>query len=147
MKYVEIFTDGSCLGNPGVGGWAALLRYQQKEKSLSGSERHTTNNRMELWAAIAAFRELKEPCIIKLSTDSIYLKKGVTEYLPRWKKNNWKTSAKKPVKNIDLWQQLEQETERHQITWEWVKAHATHLENIRVDALARAASKQEKTKL
>ena len=136
MKEVELFTDGACSGNPGPGGWASLLRYQNKEKELSGGEPQTTNNRMELTAVIEGLRHLKEPCIVHLSTDSKYVMDGVTKYLENWLRNDWKKSNKKPVLNIDLWQSLVQELERHQIHWNWVKGHAGHPENERVDTLA-----------
>lgn len=136
-QIVEIFTDGSCLGNPGRGGWAALLRYRGVEKELAGGERHTTNNRMELMGAIAALEALKRPSRVRLSTDSAYVKNGITQWLPRWKANGWRTAGKKPVKNQDLWERLDAALANHQIEWEWVKGHAGHAENERVDELAR----------
>jgi ribonuclease HI len=136
---VEIFTDGACRGNPGPGAWAALLRYRGKEKTLSGIESHTTNNRMELMAAIQALIALKKPCQILLSTDSQYVKKGITEWLPQWKQRAWRTANKTPVKNSDLWKQLAEQAERHEIQWEWVKGHSGHPENDRVDKLANEA--------
>ena len=139
MKHVEIFTDGACSGNPGPGGWGAILRYRGVEKELSGAEPETTNNRMELMAAIAALEALKEPVEVDLYTDSEYLKKGITEWLPQWKARGWKTAAKKPVKNADLWQRLEAAMAPHKVRWHWVKGHAGHAENERADALAREA--------
>ncbi len=135
-KTVEIFTDGACKGNPGPGGWGALLRYDGHEKSLCGGEANTTNNRMELSAAISALEALKEPCKVILTTDSEYVRKGITEWLPNWKKRQWKTAAKKPVKNADLWQQLDAATAKHDIDWKWVKGHSGHRENDIADALA-----------
>ena len=139
MKHVEIFTDGACSGNPGPGGWGAILRYRGVEKELSGAEPETTNNRMELMAAIAALEALKEPVEVDLYTDSEYLKRGITEWLPQWKARGWKTAAKKPVKNADLWQRLEAAMAPHRVHWHWVKGHAGHAENERADALAREA--------
>lgn len=139
MKTVEVFTDGACRGNPGPGGWGVLLRYQGQERSLYGAEPHTTNNRMELQAAIQALAALKHSCHIHLTTDSEYLRKGITEWLPRWQKNNWKTADKKPVKNIDLWQQLMEEVAGHQVEWHWVKGHSGHHENEIADELANKA--------
>lgn len=136
---IEIFTDGACRGNPGPGAWAALLRYQGKEKTISGTEISTTNNRMELMAAIQALMVVKKPCQISLSTDSQYVQKGITEWLPQWKRRAWLTANKKPVKNSDLWKELATQAERHQISWEWVKGHSGHPENDRVDCLANAA--------
>jgi ribonuclease HI len=138
-KTVDIFTDGACSGNPGPGGWGALLRYNGVEKELSGGETLTTNNRMEMTAAIMALEALKRPSIVRLHTDSQYLKNGVMEWLPQWKRRGWRTADKKPVKNSDLWQRLDAATRPHRIEWIWVKGHAGHIENERVDALARAA--------
>lgn len=136
---VEIFTDGACSGNPGIGGWGAILRYKETEKELSGGELETTNNRMELMAVIMALSALKTSCNISLYTDSQYVMKGITEWLDNWKKNSWKTSNKKQaVKNIDLWQQLDELVQKHEIRWIWVKGHNGHAENERCDALARA---------
>ena len=131
-----MFTDGACRGNPGPGGWGVLLRYGKTEKELYGGERETTNNRMELQAAIEGLKALKQKCEVELTTDSQYVRKGITEWIQNWRKNNWRNAAKKPVKNADLWQQLDAETERHQVTWLWVKGHSGHLENERADALA-----------
>lgn len=136
MKKVEIFTDGACRGNPGPGGWGALLRFGDLEKSLYGGEKLTTNNRMELLAAIEGLAALKEPCTVAMTTDSQYVRKGITEWLPGWKRNGWKTAAKQPVKNADLWQRLEDETRRHQVEWHWVKGHSGHRENEIADVLA-----------
>jgi ribonuclease HI len=136
---VEIFTDGSCRFNPGPGGWAAILRSGAHEKEISGGERNTTNNRMELMAAIEALRALKAPSAVTLHTDSRYVMDGLNQWLPRWKKNGWKTADKKPVKNGDLWQSLDSEAQRHDIVWRWVKGHSGHVENERVDVLARGA--------
>ena len=138
---VSIYTDGACLGNPGPGGWAALLRYGQHEKELVGAASMTTNNRMELRAAINALEALTRPCEVDLYTDSQYLRRGVTEWIGKWQRNGWKTASKKPVKNQDLWQALLQAMEPHQIHWRWVKGHAGHDENERVDALANEAAR------
>lgn len=140
MKQVEIFTDGSCLGNPGPGGYGALLRYGKFEKELSGGFHLTTNNRMEMLAAIMALKALSEPCRVSLTTDSQYVKQGIQQWLAGWKRKGWKTSNKTPVKNVDLWQALDTEVQRHQVEWHWVKGHAGHDENERVDDLARAAA-------
>lgn len=139
MKKVEIFTDGACSGNPGPGGWGVLLRFNAREKLLSGAEDHTTNNRMELLAVIRALEQLKEPCEVDLTTDSQYVRKGITEWLLAWKKRNWRTADKKPVKNIDLWQELEAVAAKHKINWHWVRGHCGHRENEIADELARAA--------
>lgn len=136
MKKIEIFSDGACKGNPGPGGWGALLRYENTEKPLCGGEKNTTNNRMELMAAIEGLKALTEPCEVRLTTDSQYVRKGITEWITNWKKNGWKTAAKKPVKNADLWAQLDQEVERHQVEWHWVKGHSGHRENDIADELA-----------
>lgn len=139
MKKIEIFTDGACRGNPGPGGWGVLIRYNSHEKKLKGAEKLTTNNRMELTAVIAALSALKEPCQIKLTTDSKYVKNGITEWLPQWKKRNWRTANKTPVKNIDLWQRLDKAIESHKIEWHWVKGHSGHPENELCDNLANEA--------
>ena len=136
MKEVEIFTDGACRGNPGPGGWGALLRCNGKESEAHGGERETTNNRMELQAAIEGLKALKERCTVVLTTDSVYVQKGITEWLPGWKKKNWKTAARKPVKNADLWQLLDEQNQRHDVTWCWVKGHSGHRENDIADDLA-----------
>ena len=137
--HVDIFTDGACRGNPGPGGWGTLMRYGDKEKTLKGAERETTNNRMELMAAISGLEELKRPCKVNLTTDSKYVMHGITEWMVNWKKRNWKTTSRKPVKNVDLWQRLDAATERHKIDWHWVKGHSGHAENERADELANEA--------
>ena len=134
---VQIWTDGACSGNPGPGGWGVLLRSGENERELYGGEDETTNNRMELTAAIEALNALKRPCNVVLTTDSTYVKDGITKWLTGWKAKGWKTAAKKPVKNQDLWQALDDATQRHQITWAWIKGHAGHAENERADELAR----------
>ena len=139
MSAVEIYTDGACRGNPGPGGWGALLLAGGREKELSGAERHTTNNRMELAAVIAALKALRRPLDVRLYTDSQYVRRGVTEWLPRWKARGWRTVDRKPVKNQDLWQSLEQQLARHRIAWHWVPGHAGVVGNERADALANAA--------
>jgi len=139
MTHVEIFTDGACSGNPGPGGWGAIMRTKGIEKELSGGEKDTTNNRMEMMAVIAALEALQRGCRVKITTDSQYVMKGMLEWLPGWKKRNWQTAAKKPVKNIDLWQRLEKAAETHHLEWEWVRGHQGHVENERADQLAVAA--------
>ena len=136
MKQVEIFTDGACRGNPGPGGWGALLRFQGKEKPLYGGDAETTNNRMELMAAIKSLEALTERCHVVLTTDSQYVRKGITEWMTNWKKRNWKTASKQPVKNVDLWQELDQLAAKHEIEWHWVKGHSGHRENEIADQLA-----------
>lgn len=136
---VEIFTDGACRGNPGPGGWGALLRFGGTEKELSGGEPETTNNRMELMAAISALEALKRPVTVDLHTDSTYVRDGITKWIHGWKKRDWRTADKKPVKNVDLWQRLEAAAARHEVAWHWVKGHAGHPDNERVDELAREA--------
>ena len=133
---MEIFTDGACRGNPGPGGWGALLRYGGVERELFGGELDTTNNRMELQAAIEALKALSRPCSVDLTTDSVYVRNGITNWLDNWKKKGWKTAARKPVKNVDLWQALDEENQRHQVRWHWVKGHSGHAENERADQLA-----------
>ena len=135
----EIYTDGACRGNPGRGGWGAVLRYKGHEKTLYGAEPLTTNNRMELMAAIRALESLKRPCRVRLTTDSQYVQKGITEWMVNWKRNGWKTAAKKPVKNADLWQRLDAAISGHQIHWEWVRGHSGHPENELADELANKA--------
>ncbi|MBN8727880.1 MAG: ribonuclease HI [Xanthomonadales bacterium] len=137
---VELFTDGACLGNPGPGGWGALLRLGDNERTLSGGERLTTNNRMELMAAIAGLEALKRPCAVVLTTDSQYVKRGVEEWMARWRANGWRTSDRQPVKNRDLWERLSAALASHRVDWHWVRGHAGHAENERVDELARAAA-------
>ncbi len=139
MKKVSIYTDGACRGNPGPGGWGVLLRYGKHEKKLKGSENLTTNNRMELMAAIKALENLKEACDIDLYTDSQYVQKGITEWMANWKKRNWKTAGKKEVKNMDLWHELDSQIARHEIRWHWVKGHSGHPENDLADELANLA--------
>lgn len=134
---VTIYTDGACSGNPGPGGWGVLLIYGDTRKELSGGERLTTNNRMELMAAIVALETLKRPCAVDLWTDSQYVRQGITSWLHGWKRNGWRTSDKKPVKNADLWQRLDEARQRHNVSFHWVKGHAGHDENERVDELAR----------
>lgn len=136
LKNIEIFTDGACRGNPGPGGWGALLRYEGKEKELYGGESHTTNNRMELMAAIKGLEALTEKCRVVITTDSQYVRKGITEWLKKWKVSGWKTAAKKPVKNDDLWKQLDALSAGHDIDWKWVKGHSGHRENEIADQLA-----------
>jgi len=136
VKIVEIFTDGACKGNPGPGGWGAVMRYGDAEKQLWGGEQDTTNNRMELLAAIKALETLNRPCEVILTTDSQYVRQGITEWIEGWKKRGWKNSQKKPVKNADLWQRLDKATEPHSIDWRWVKGHSGHPENELADQLA-----------
>jgi len=139
---VSIWTDGACLGNPGPGGWGALLRWNGTERELSGGEGNTTNNRMELLAAIEALEALKRPCEVVLTTDSQYVRKGITEWMANWKRNGWKTSARKPVKNADLWRRLDQAAGVHRVQWHWVKGHSGHPENERADQLASRAARE-----
>ncbi len=139
MDEVEIFTDGACRGNPGPGGWGALLRFAGKEKTLSGAEPDTTNNRMEMMAAIKALESLKRRCKVKLTTDSQYVLKGMTEWLPGWKKRGWKTAGRQPVKNVDLWKRLDKVVSGHEIEWQWVRGHTGHPENELADQLATGA--------
>ncbi|HZS63109.1 MAG TPA: ribonuclease HI [Xanthobacteraceae bacterium] len=137
--HVTIHTDGACSGNPGPGGWGAILTFGDHEKELKGGEPLTTNNRMELTAAIAALEALKVPCVAELHTDSEYLRNGITQWIGKWKRNGWRTADKKPVKNVDLWQRLDEALKRHQVHWHWVKGHAGHAMNERADQLAREA--------
>lgn len=139
MDKVEVFTDGACRGNPGPGGWGALLRAKGVEKELYGAERQTTNNRMEMTAVIFALDALKRPCVVDITTDSEYVRKGITEWLAQWKKRGWKTASKKPVKNEDLWRRLDEAAARHTVHWHWVKGHSGHPENERADSLANRA--------
>jgi ribonuclease HI len=143
-RIVEIFTDGACSGNPGPGGWGAILRYGATEKEMNGGEPQTTNNRMELMAAIMAIEAVKRPCEIHLHTDSEYLRQGITTWIHSWKARGWRTTDKKPVKNVDLWQRLEAAIETHDVHWHWVKGHSGHAENERADELARLAIRQMK---
>ena len=137
LPEVEMFTDGACRGNPGPGGWGVLLRMGAREKELSGGERLTTNNRMELLAAIRGLEALKKPCRVRLNTDSTYVRDGITRWIYNWQRNGWRTSDKKPVANEELWKQLELATQRHKVTWHWVKGHHGHDDNERADELAR----------
>lgn len=143
MKKVQIITDGACAGNPGPGGWAAILRYKDRERELSGGEQNTTNNRMELMAAIRGLEALTEPCEVELTTDSEYLRRGVTEWIHKWKRNGWKNSGKEPVKNKDLWERLEQAASPHKMRWEWTRGHASHAGNNRADELAARAAREQ----
>jgi ribonuclease HI len=136
LKHIEIFTDGACRGNPGPGGWGALIRHNGVERELFGGDADTTNNRMELMAAIEALKALKESCSATVTTDSVYVKNGITQWITSWKQRNWKTAAKKPVKNVDLWQALDEQNQRHEIDWQWVKGHSGHRENELADQLA-----------
>jgi ribonuclease HI len=141
---VALFTDGACLGNPGPGGWAVLLRWRDTEKLLAAGEASTTNNRMELMAAIAGLEALKRPCAVVLTTDSRYVMQGVEQWVPKWRANGWRTAGKQPVKNQDLWQRLAAACERHRVRWAWVKGHSGHPENERVDQAARSAAERIK---
>lgn len=136
MKRIQAFTDGACRGNPGPGGWGVVLRFNDHEKELCGGEPETTNNRMEMTAAIRALEALKEPCRVEIYTDSVYVKSGITEWLPNWLRRGWRTAGRKPVKNQDLWQHLSELVDTHQVSWHWVKGHAGHPENERADQLA-----------
>jgi len=136
---VEVYTDGACRGNPGPGGWGAILRFNGHEKELYGAEAHTTNNRMEMMAVIEALEALTRPCEVDLTTDSQYVRKGVTEWMPNWKRRGWKTADKKPVKNAELWRRIDELAQRHQVRWHWVRGHTGHPENERADALANRA--------
>lgn len=138
MKHIVIYTDGACSGNPGPGGWGAILRYQDNDKELKGGAADTTNNRMELTAAIESLNALKQHCKIDLYTDSVYVRDGILKWIDGWKRNNWRTAAKKPVKNVELWQALDEARTHHDVTWHWVKGHAGHPDNERADELARA---------
>ena len=142
MKPVDIHTDGACLGNPGPGGWAALLVHEGRARELAGGEALTTNNRMEMLAAIMALEALKSPCQVVLSTDSQYVQKGIGEWLPNWIRRGWKTAGGEPVKNKDLWERLQLAAAPHKVQWKWVKGHAGHVENERVDKLARAEAEK-----
>lgn len=142
LKQVSLYTDGSCLGNPGPGGYGVVLRYREHRKELAQGYRLTTNNRMELMAAIAGLSALQESCTVSLTTDSQYVRQGITQWIQNWKRRGWLTADKKPVKNVDLWQQLDLQVQRHQVTWHWVKGHSGHDENERCDVLAREAASQ-----
>lgn len=143
MKKLTVFTDGACLGNPGPGGWACLLCYRGRTREMWGSAPETTNNRMELTAAVKALEALREPCEVELTTDSNYLKNGITSWIKNWKRNGWRTASKKPVLNQDLWKQLDEQVARHQTVWKWTKGHAAHAENNRCDELASAAARRQ----
>lgn len=143
MKKVQLITDGACLGNPGPGGWAAILRFNEHKKELWGSEPHTTNNRMELRAAIEGLRALRENCAVEVVTDSEYLKNGITTWIHGWKRKGWMTASKKPVVNQDLWKALDEQVNRHQTTWSWTKGHADHSDNNRCDELASRAAREQ----
>lgn len=143
LKHIQIFTDGSCLGNPGPGGYGAILKYKQHIKELSKGYTLTTNNRMELLAVIVALESLKEPCQVEVTSDSQYMRQGITQWIHNWKRKGWITSNKKPVKNVDLWKRLDAASQQHQIEWHWVKGHAGHPENERCDELARTAAEQD----
>jgi ribonuclease HI len=144
LKKVQIITDGACLGNPGPGGWAAILRFGSHTKEIFGFEPHTTNNRMELTAAIKALSLLKEQCEVEVITDSEYLKNGITSWIVNWKRRNWMTSQKKPVVNRDLWEELDRQVESHHIKWSWTKGHASHEDNNRADELASLAAREQR---
>ena len=141
-KTVYLFTDGACKGNPGAGGWGVLLRYGGHEKELFGGEAQTTNNRMELMAVLSGLKTLNRPCDVVICTDSQYVKNGMESWIHNWKKNGWKTAGRQPVKNADLWQQLDEQVARHRVRWQWVKGHAGHTENERADALANRGVEQ-----
>ena len=143
MKKVQLITDGACIGNPGPGGWACVIRFGEHSKELWGSEKHTTNNRMELMAAIKGLEMLKEKCEVNVTTDSQYVMKGITEWIHGWKKKGWVTASKAPVVNKDLWLELEFETQRHTTTWSWTKGHASHADNNRCDELATTAARSQ----
>ena len=143
-KMVEVYTDGACRGNPGAGGWGVLLRYGDKEKELYGYEENSTNNKMELMAAIQGLEALKRPCNVILTTDSQYVRQGITQWIHNWKKKNWQTAQKKPVKNKELWQRLDAAAKKHEVQWKWVKGHSGHEENERVDELANRAIDEKK---
>jgi len=147
VKKVTLITDGACLGNPGRGGWAAILRYGLNVKEIYGCEAHTTNNRMELTAAIEGLRMLKERCEVDVITDSEYMMKGITEWVAGWKKRNWMTSQKKPVVNRDLWEQLDAQAARHDTKWSWTKGHASHEDNNRADELASLAAREQRSQM
>lgn len=146
MDHVEIFTDGACSGNPGPGGWGTILRAKGQEKELSGGEKLTTNNQMEMMAVIVGLEALTRPCQVKVTTDSQYVLKGMTEWMAGWKAKNWKTSTKKPVKNVELWQRLDKAAQQHKIEWQWVRGHQGHPENERADKLAVDARDKMKGK-
>jgi ribonuclease HI len=144
VKKIQVITDGACLGNPGPGGWAVILRFGANKKEMFGSEPHTTNNRMELKAAIQGLRALKECCEVEVITDSEYVKNGITSWISNWKKRGWMTSQKKPVVNRDLWEELDEQASRHKMTWSWTKGHASHEDNNRADELASLAAREQR---
>lgn len=146
-KEVLLYTDGSCLGNPGPGGYGAILKYKEHVKTLSQGYRLTTNNRMELLAVIAGLSALKESCKVSITSDSMYVQRGITEWISGWKRNNWKTASGKSVKNVELWQKLDECCARHEVSWQWVKGHAGHIENEQCDALARTAAQGSDLKI
>lgn len=145
MKSVQLITDGACIGNPGPGGWAYVLRYGEYSREAYGCEPHTTNNRMELTAAVRGLQALKEPCAVTITTDSQYVKNGITNWIRRWRQNGWLTAAKQPVLNKDLWEALDREVQRHRAKWEWTKGHASHDDNNRCDELASMAARQQRS--
>jgi ribonuclease HI len=145
FKKIQLITDGACLGNPGPGGWAAILLYGDRRREIYGSEPHTTNNRMELQAAVEGLRALKQSCEVEIITDSNYLKNGITQWIHGWKRNGWRTAGKKPVLNQDLWLELDEQTARHKTQWSWTKGHASHEDNNRADELATAAARGQLT--
>lgn len=147
MKKIQLITDGACLGNPGPGGWACILRYGDSKKEMFGSEPHTTNNRMELKAAVEGLRAVKESCEVEVVTDSNYVKNGITSWIFKWKRNGWKTSSKSPVVNQDLWMELDQQSARHKTEWTWTKGHASHADNNRCDELATAAARNQSSQV
>ena len=144
MKNVKLITDGACLGNPGRGGWASILRYNDHTREIYGYSPHTTNNRMELTAAVEGLKALKEACEVEVITDSEYLKNGITTWIHNWKRRNWQTSGKSPVRNQDLWQDLDEQVERHHVSWSWTKGHASHSDNNRADELASMAAREQR---
>ena len=143
MKKVQVITDGACIGNPGPGGWACILRYGDKKKEMFGSEKHTTNNRMELTAAVRGLTALREACEVEIVTDSQYVKNGITKWVANWKRNGWRTADKKAVLNQDLWEELDKQNARHQTVWSWTKGHADHEDNNRCDELATSAARSQ----
>ena len=143
LKKVQLITDGSCIGNPGPGGWACILRYGGKKREIFGCEEETTNNRMELKAAVEGLRTLKESCEVEIVTDSNYVKHGITEWIHKWKRNGWQTGGKKPVANQDLWHELDEQVSQHKVKWEWTKGHSSHADNNRCDELAQTAARMQ----
>jgi ribonuclease HI len=143
LKKVQLITDGACIGNPGPGGWACILRHGESKKEIFGSEPHTTNNRMELTAAVKGLTALREPCEVEIVTDSQYMKNGIQKWIANWKRNGWRTAEKKPVLNQDLWEELDRQNARHKTIWSWTKGHASHADNNRCDELATAAARNQ----